>query len=423
MNKLVIIGNGFDLAHELPTSYSHFINYFWTNVKEYNSTGINNHFFYFDEFYEIFKHQTEPITCYADFKECLEKYVKNSSNTAVLYNHNHNIQINRRDNGKIIFQVKNIFLKIISELSSENWVDIENTYYLILKSFTNESGIRAHGYTKDIFELNREFDEIKMVFEEYLVNEIKNKFEFKQSPINENEILKLFNINHYNLERNREHKLFLEFPHEDHPELIAFDKNFAKYDWDNLRDLGDDFKLPEILFLDFNYTPTIYYYAEKINSNFTTYSNVDIIKIHGEISKTDNPINFGFGDEMDESYKIIENKNDNTFLQNIKSFQYLHNSNYRKLLNWIENDKFQVFICGHSCGLSDRTLLNTIFENKNCRSIKIFYYTKEKKDNYTEITHNISRHFKDKKVMRSKIVDKTLCTKLPQSVRFNNIKK
>jgi Bacteriophage abortive infection AbiH len=33
MNRLVIIGNGFDKAHGLPTSYSDFIDAFWGNVS------------------------------------------------------------------------------------------------------------------------------------------------------------------------------------------------------------------------------------------------------------------------------------------------------------------------------------------------------------------------------------------------------
>lgn len=33
MNKLVIIGNGFDKAHGLPTSYIDFINDFWKELK------------------------------------------------------------------------------------------------------------------------------------------------------------------------------------------------------------------------------------------------------------------------------------------------------------------------------------------------------------------------------------------------------
>lgn len=29
MNRIILIGNGFDLAHGLPTSYGHFINWYW----------------------------------------------------------------------------------------------------------------------------------------------------------------------------------------------------------------------------------------------------------------------------------------------------------------------------------------------------------------------------------------------------------
>ena len=136
--------------------------------------------------------------------------------------------------------------------------------------------------------------------------------------------------------------------------------------------------------------------------------------IHGELKNaTHNKINFGFGDEMDDDYKRIENLDDNEYLKNFKSFQYLQNSNYKKLLDFIDGNKFQVIIMGHSCGLSDRTLLNTIFEHINCRSIKVFYHRKDDgSDNYTELIQNISRHFKDKKMMREKIVNKTLCQPL-----------
>ena len=125
---------------------------------------------------------------------------------------------------------------------------------------------------------------------------------------------------------------------------------------------------------------------------------------------------------MDDDYKLIENIDDNEYLKNFKSFGYSQNSNYRKLLDFIDSDKYQVFIMGHSCGLSDRTLLNTIFEHQNCRSIKVYYYqwedqkTEEIKDKYTEIIQNISRHFGDKKMMRSKVVNKMSCEALPQKI-------
>ena len=29
MNRIILVGNGFDLAHSLPTSYKDFINWYW----------------------------------------------------------------------------------------------------------------------------------------------------------------------------------------------------------------------------------------------------------------------------------------------------------------------------------------------------------------------------------------------------------
>ena len=176
-------------------------------------------------------------------------------------------------------------------------------------------------------------------------------------------------------------------------------------------------KKKSTLCLNFNYTTTINKYLENLKKGEV---NIDNIHIHGELLNEKDQINFGFGDEMDDAYKAIENINDNEYLRNFKSFQYLQNNNYDKLLNYIDSDKYQVIILGHSCGLSDRTLLNTIFEHENCRSIKPYYYeiiNEESKvigDNYTEIVQNISRHFNKKKLMREKIVNKTLCKPLPQ---------
>ena len=70
---------------------------------------------------------------------------------------------------------------------------------------------------------------------------------------------------------------------------------------------------------------------------------------------------------------------------------------------------------GHSCGNSDRTLLNTLFEHKNCISIKPFYYQKANgSDNYLEIVQNISRNFTNMKLMRDRVVNKEFCKPLPQ---------
>jgi len=34
MNRIILIGNGFDLAHDIETSYSQFLNDYWKNTIE-----------------------------------------------------------------------------------------------------------------------------------------------------------------------------------------------------------------------------------------------------------------------------------------------------------------------------------------------------------------------------------------------------
>lgn len=154
-----------------------------------------------------------------------------------------------------------------------------------------------------------------------------------------------------------------------------------------------------------------------VNFNYTTLADMyfpynDLFRvnhIHGMLSEPEGII-FGYGDEMDENYKRMADKNENEYLRNIKSIKYLETSNYRNLLEFIESDSFQIFIMGHSCGNSDRTMLNTLFEHENCVSIKPFYHVFEDgRDNYMELAQNISRSFTDKALMRARVVNKTFC--------------
>ena len=164
-----------------------------------------------------------------------------------------------------------------------------------------------------------------------------------------------------------------------------------------------EFFLPnEILFLNFNYTNTTQLYLPIPKPGF------EINHIHGELTNPDSVI-FGYGDELDENYKNISNLNDNEYLRNFKSIKYLESDRYRKALQFMNAAPYQVFIMGHSCGNSDRTFLNTLFEHKNCVSIKPYYYKNGDKDNYLEIVQNISRNFTDMKLMRDRVVNKTYC--------------
>ena len=156
------------------------------------------------------------------------------------------------------------------------------------------------------------------------------------------------------------------------------------------------------MFLNFNYTPLIRYYLDTTMCSTEFYN---LIHIHGELNSKKNKMIFGYGDEMDDHYSLIEKLDDNRYLQNMKSFGYGETDNHRKMLEFIQAEPFAVHIMGHSCGLSDRVLLNSIFENDNCKEIIIHYYLGafDDQDDYTNLYQNISRHFNKKHMQREKV--------------------
>ena len=93
----------------------------------------------------------------------------------------------------------------------------------------------------------------------------------------------------------------------------------------------------------------------------------------------------------------------------------MHSKEYDRLVHAIELDDFEVFIWGHSCGLSDRTLLSKMFQHKNCKKIRVFYHKQDdKSNNYTDIVQNISRHFVSKEEFLNKVVGFQTSYPLPQ---------
>lgn len=419
MNKLIIVGNGFDLSHGLPTSYMHFINDFWKMLPSRYNDELIKRIVHVEESNDGYlKYGEKEITCYKDLQERMVKYAEeyNCSLSTTMD------RMNLLPDRKTIFKFNSEFFKIITVEAIENWVDIENIYYEILKDLVTKNNISKHKYSDSIFRLNQEFKDVKEILEEYLFREIISKYDFSSVTTESEKILNLFELSPQYLRNRKDSSIFNEFPTQDYERLMEFDDLLIKLDEQNVDvSISNSYEWPQNLFLDFNYTPTVSAYVNFINnSRQTKYGRATHIQIHGKIHSIENNLNFGFGDEMDDEYKLIEKTNNNEYLQNIKSFQYLNTANYRKLLNWVETKEFQVYIFGHSCGLSDRTLLNTIFENNNCRSIKLFYHQKESSDNFIEIMQNISRHFNKKGFMRSKIVDKTISISLPQQIRFNS---
>jgi hypothetical protein len=148
------------------------------------------------------------------------------------------------------------------------------------------------------------------------------------------------------------------------------------------------------LILNFNYTSTIDLYY-----NWDFNKNVQLVHIHGKLNDKSNPIIFGYGDEIDGYYNRMKQLNQNEFLKNMKSYEYLETSNNQKLNTFLEEEIYTVKIMGHSCGVSDRFLLNKIFEHPNCEKIKIFFHEKENSNDFSEKVKDISRHLEKRNVL------------------------
>ena len=441
MNRIILIGNGFDLAHGLRTSYADFIDYYWEDWgKSLQGNYLGDDLT--DKLCTI-SQKGESLPWFWRFPSMdLQQRKKISPKEA----------IEMAKNSPDVISIKNspFFEHIDKAVETKGWVDIENEFYLWLKKIFKKDDCE---YDNPV-PLNEELESIKEKLIEYLNSIQKEQIkpglvkncirQIIYEPFNPNDISNrdkenfeqfLINRAEYILTKNEyEIRYFFsrfgwEYLHK-HSDIDFYRDSIAgelkdsektkSFDFikhiqtvnERLSIVPDCFLWPDqILLLNFNYTNTADLYIPQ-GSEFK------VNHIHGELGNDKNPIIFGYGDELDDDYKEISKLNDNDYLKNIKSIRYLETDNYRKLLSFIDSAPFQIYIMGHSCGNSDRTLLNTLFEHKNCVSIKPFYYEKpDGSDNYIEIIQNISRNFNDMRLMRDRVVNKTYCRPLVPQAR------
>jgi len=131
IRNLLIIGNGFDLAHGLKTSYHDFIRH--SIEEKQNNVSYCNKLF--------------PKKRYQDYDSFMTNIKVNSAFTGIK---NH------------------LLLEILRKEAIENWCDIEGVYFQIL----NETKNRKGNYS-NIKKLNDDFQDIKDCLGKYLLEEQK----------------------------------------------------------------------------------------------------------------------------------------------------------------------------------------------------------------------------------------------------------
>lgn len=370
MNRLVLIGNGFDLAHGLKTSYKDFICWYWYKWGEKLLSSPN-------------KKESDEL-CSFTLNESIElagwylvwksKYNHQKKNPLEPFNPIEIVGTAMSDRDLCEFAFISPLLQRIWKQFVLGWVDIENEYYSLLF----QQKISQHGdiIMPDCRLINLQLDYLQMKLIQYL--ELESK---KETP-------KIEEIREKIYRPIKEREISVSYKG-------SVDKSFLKEE-----------EPSAIMLLNFNYTKTPEQYV-------TDSSTVKINYIHG---KLDNPksIIFGYGDESERGFNTLSCQDEKECLQHIKSIRYLETANYRRLMEFVESELFQIIIMGHSCGTSDGTLLNTLFEHRNCISIVPYYYydKKNKEDHHLELIQSISHNFKDKKLMRDRVVNKEFCEPL-----------
>lgn len=347
-NLIVIIGNGFDLAHGLKTGFSHFADYYIENILLNNLLNVE---------------QNKASDYFSNsFKEYINSYQQNyyflngsSSNSEILKTISYFSLHEKHKKDDILHYLKenihligliisNSFLGKLYSDKFDNWFDIEQSYYKELCE------ILKHGNnTRDsLLKLNSELEEIKKLFKKYLKEEIS--------------IIK--------------------------SEEIGYS-------------LGKHYKgRKEITIVNFNYTNTINNYL-----NFTL--KIKNIHIHGDLN---GKIIFGYGDDTDENYKKMKDAREKEFLRNFKTFHYLKDTNNRKVLNELSTkSSYDVLIIGHSLDTTDKTILKKILDNDKCDNIELLKRSdleteQEKDEAHFELHANLSRIFDNESDLRDKLI-------------------
>ena len=132
MNRLVIIGNGFDMAHALKTSYKDFINWYWERRIDAfagNTSKVSD-----DCLCKLTIKDDTYISCWNVFA-FQNSYFKDIRGNRTCSGYD--VIKEMQENPNIIsVDYTPFFGTIIQSMETRGWVDIENDYYQLLKQCT-----------------------------------------------------------------------------------------------------------------------------------------------------------------------------------------------------------------------------------------------------------------------------------------------
>lgn len=344
-NLIVIIGNGFDLAHKLETGFSHFAEYYKNiiinNLKSLTEKETNNLSDIFFHFYNSPTYYQNELSYNKEEKTelfILVNLIKNGDEKEI------EVIINKNIDWILSFILKNKFLGKLYSNSYSNWFDIEQAYYFELCEILKSS----YNHKEKLKELNINFEEIKKVFKNYLSNEI------------------------YSIRDNKIH--------------YSIGKHFSKR--------------KNITIVNFNYTDTISHYL-----NFT--HRITNIHIHNKLDE-DIIFGYG-DDTDENYKKMKDSKEKEYLRNFKTFNYLVSTNNRKVLNELSVKDNYDVLVIGHSLDTTDKTILKKILDTNKCDYIELLKRSdleneEEKKEAHFELHANLARIFDSESDLREKLI-------------------
>ena len=340
--KLLVIGNGFDLAHNLPTKYTDFLRY----CKEYN--------------------EKDPVSVSDDMNQEFLNFIKN------------NIWLN-------------YFTKLNKRDKENTWIDFEKEIAYIIDSF-EEEGVEIAGVENTLgkkvytIESEKHCDRLNQFINEFTtIEKVKvysnvNTLQ-KLSPNNKKKrVLKGNQITNVSSFINFIYQELRNFARAFEIYCLYINsievKNFGKSSENEYEKILNNKALFHIDYvLSFNYTNTYERLYKK--------DNIKYCYIHGKAQEDKTKTNIIFG--IDDNLKDGKENEKFEYVKFKKYYQRIVLKTGSEYKDWLikaadPNEKISdVYIVGHSLDKTDYDILYEIFECKNVR-VTVYYYNQSDLD-------------------------------------------
>lgn len=336
--KILVIGNGFDLEHGLPTKYGDFLDF----IKMIRMISDNRFENQKDEFENLLNNFNDNVSEYLISNE-------------VFY------QESRKDIVKELMELvkKNVWIEYFEDqkdYKNKGWIDFESEISLVIKSLDCMKKSR-NNYSM-YKEQNKEMEITEQV-EGKIINLIGNSFS---------------NLNDEYFEK------IIEPLEKDLNNIIRCLEIYLE---ECVGEINIKYRAPDIegikfdKVLSFNYT-SIYSKIYGLNNNSIEYD-----YIHGISDITHKPDENNMVLGIDEYLDAEARNNEVDFITFKKYFQRIYKQTGCEYREWIEeisaddnNKKHEIYIFGHSLDVTDKDILKELIGSWNTITT-IFYYDKK----------------------------------------------